>query len=480
MRIGKRAPLMWLAWTLKLHLGRRASVAFLLCVATAMALPGQTFTTLAVFADVPGAHCDHNGYCSPYAGLVQGTDGNYYGTTSGQSSVFQISPEGVLTTVYGFKGAPGVPDVYGGVIQATNGDFYGTTLRGGVQQDGSVFSVSANGALRTLHVFGGADGAAPFAGLVQGTDGNFYGTTSQGGPNVCPSTGTTCGTVFKITPGGKLTTLHVFDGSDGDYPVAGLVQGVDGDFYGAASGTIFKITSGGTFTALNSLTGGASAALVQGTDGNFYGITAGGGDNSAGTIFEITPTGVLTTLYSFCPQSGCPDGQSPQASLVQGTDGNFYGTTAYGGNPLCDSGCGTIYRFTTAGVLTTLHSFDRADGFDCFAPVVQRTDGNFYGTTWAGGGTSLISGTAYNLSVGLGAFVKTQTASGKVGARVTILGTALTGATSVTFNGTQAAFTVNSTGTAISTTVPASATTGEVQVVTPSGTLASSMQFRVR
>ena len=174
-----------------------------------------------------------------------------------------------------------------------------------------------------------------------------------------------------------------------------------------------------------------------------------------------------------------PDGQSPQASLVQGTDGNFYGTTAYGENPCVTADVADLPD----------HNGRRTDHyaqlrpclwFDCFAPVIHGTDGDFYGTTWAGGGTSLISGTAYSLSVGLGAFVKTQTASGKVGARVTILGTDLTGATTVTFNGTPANFTINSTGTAISTTVPTGATTGEIQAVTPTGTLSSNVQFRVR
>jgi uncharacterized repeat protein (TIGR03803 family) len=218
------------------------------------------------------------------------------------------------------------------------------------------------------------------------------------------------------------------------------------------------------------------AALVQGTDGNFYGTTGNGGTNKQGTVFKITPSGTLETLHSF---DGA-DGSYPYAALVQGTDGNLYGTTHEGGandiNYLCPLGCGTIFKITPSGTLTTLYSFcsqaNCTDGTLPGAGLVQDTDGAFYGTTES-------PSTVYSLSMGLGPFVETQPPSGKVGAAVKILGTSLTGSTSVTFNGTAATFAVVS-ASEITTTVPTGATTGTVQVVTPGGTLSSNVPFRVK
>ena len=209
---------------------------------------------------------------------------------------------------------------------------------------------------KTLFTFNNTDGADPSAALVQGTGGDFYGTTVAGLFN--PD-----GTVFKISPQGKLTTIHNFDLTDGSDP---------------------------------------QAALTLGTDGNFYGTTNGGGANKTacgglgcGTIFKITPAGALTTLYSFCAQADCPDGASPGA-LVQGSDGNFYGTTYLGGT--CFSGCGTVFKITPNGALTTLHRFN-ATGDGGTSPyyqagLVQGTDGNFYGTTTQGGPAPLASAAA--------------------------------------------------------------------------------------
>jgi uncharacterized repeat protein (TIGR03803 family) len=231
-----------------------------------------------------------------------------------------------------------------------------------------------------------------------------------------------------------LTTLHSFDGTNGRNPYA------DG--------------------------------LVQGTDGNFYGTTFNGGANGHGTMFKITPGGILTTLHSFHGTDG--NGTSPQARLVQGTDGNFYGTTSIGGG----HNKGTVFKITPGGTLTTLHRFHGTDGSYPYAGLVQGTDGNFYGTTLIGG-ANLNDGTVYSLSAGLGPFVETRPVCGKVGAAVIILGYNLIGTTDVSFNGTAAAFTVVSS-TEITTTVPDGATTGKVEVTTPSGTLTSNVNFHVR
>jgi len=340
------------------------------------------------------------------------------------------------------------------------------------------------------------DGAEPYAGLIQATDGNFYGTTQGGGMNEA-------GTVFKITPSGTLTTLYSFchktHCKDGATPGSRLLQATDGNFYGTTlnggtqkSGTVFKISADGRLTTLYSFCSQANCedgsetdgGLIQATDGNFYGTTASGGAHaSGGTVFVITPSGTLNTLYSFCSQGpDCTDGRAPEAALVQATDGNFYGTTAGGGT----NGAGTVYELTPSGSLTTLYSFcsqtDCTDGSEPFAGVIQGTDGDLYGTTFAQVAINSRQqqyGTAFSLSVGLNPFVEIQTTSGRVDAAVKILGNNLTGATSVTFNGTVAKFTVISQFE-IKTTVPEGATTGFVQVETPSGALTSNVVYTVK
>jgi uncharacterized repeat protein (TIGR03803 family) len=231
--------------------------------------------------------------------------------------------------------------------------------------------------------------------------------------------------------------------------------------------------------------------LVQASNGNIYGTTSSAGANGFGTIFEIATAGALRfkTLYNFCSQSNCADGQNggnvSQPALIQATDGNLYGTTPYGGNTTSgvnSNGWGTIFKITPTGALTTLYTFCQVsgcpDGGEPYGGLVQDTNGTFYGTTTVGGANSPGDGTVYSFSVGLGPFVETRPTSGKVGAAIKILGTSLKGATSVTFNGTAAAFSVVSSSE-ITTTVPTGATTGTVQVTTSNGTLSSNVNFRV-
>ncbi len=449
----------------------------------------QTFSVLVNFHVSDGAN--------PTAGLVQGLDGNLYGTTTyggtGAGTVFRMSTAGELTTIYSFCERSKCPDGEGpnsNLLLATDGNFYGVTQGGGAYNAGTVFRITSAGVLTTLHSFDTTDGIGPLGGLVEGLDGNLYGTTYQGGANGL-------GTVFKITPAGALTTLHSFAGTDGTEPVGTLVQGLDGEFYGVTYsggtylyGTIFKITSTGTLTTLHNFADDTDgyypdAGLALGNDGNFYGTTlvpgAGAaptsGPNAAyGTVFKITPGGSLTTLHSF----DFSDGANPSAALIQATDGHFYGTTALGGT----TDNGTLFRMTTGGSLTVLESFYPKDGTIPSASLVQATNGAFYGTAYQGGADHTCNtsdggcGTVFTLSVGLGAFVETLPTSGKIGLPVKILGTDLTGTTSVTFNGVPATFTVLS-ATEITTAVPSGATTGPVQVTTASGTLSSNVRFRV-
>jgi len=467
------------------HRWKTACAIALLCTAAVIASPAQIFTNLVNFNGT-------NGVYPYYMALVQGTDGNLYGTTFGGGAnsggtVFKVTPTGTLTTIYSFCAEGGCTDgynPYAGLVLGTDGNFYGTTYAGGANDNGTVFQITAAGALTVLHSFStNVDGAFPYSALIQATNGDFYGTTTEGGSN-----GTVFGTVFSITAQGTLTTLYNFPNG---YTTAGLVQATNGDFYGTTfdggtnhSGTVFRITEGGRLKTLYnfcSQTGcpdGANplAGLIQATNGNLYGTTyqgGGGGGSGDGTVFSITPGGAFNTVLSF-EGSGA---SLPYAGLVQGNNGVFYGTTENGGN----GGNGTVFSITSEGTLTTLHTFSiAAGGYFPYGGLLQATNGTLYGTTVYG--TTVENGpndgTLFSMAVGLHAFVKTVPTSGEVGAAVTILGTDLTDATGVTFNGAAAAFTVVS-GSEITATVPMGATTGKVKVTTPSRTLTSNVSFRV-
>jgi uncharacterized repeat protein (TIGR03803 family) len=462
-------------------------------ISVAIALTAQTFTTLADFDGSDGAGPD-------LLSLAQGIDGNFYGTThlggtyGDLGTVFQVTPAGTLTSIHSFDSTFD-GNSYGGLILATDGNFYGMTAN---ETGGTVYEITPSGTVTTIFYFctpsyaGGttcADGALPADTLALGSNGNFYGTSEHGGAN------DNNGTVFEVTREGVLTTLYSFcaqaNCADGSYPIAGLVQGNDGNFYGSTYsggangnyGTIFKITPTGRLTTLHSFSGidGSfpSGNLIQATDGNIYGMAYSGGAHGDGTIFKISAGYVFQTLYSFCAQANCNDGANPYGGLYQATDGNLYGTTSAGG---ASGNYGTVFQLTTDGALTTLHSFEKTDGSEPAGSLVQATNGILYGTTFQGGpectGAPQGCGTVFSLSMGLGPFVKSVPAAGRLGAKVGILGNDLTGASQVTFNGIPTQFTVES-ATLIVTHVPAGATSGTIQVMLPGGMLSSNVPFYV-
>jgi uncharacterized repeat protein (TIGR03803 family) len=477
----------------KLKWWKTGGAVCVLCAATVITSSAQGFATLHSFDNTGGAH--------PKAAMVQGIIGSLYGTTvdggtNGDGSVFKITSSGTLTTLYSFCSQSGCADgkyPEAGLIEAIDGSLYGTTDAGGPNNAGTVFRISPSGRLTTLYSFcsqsGCADGKYPEASLVQGDNGSLYGTTDAGGSN-------DAGTVFKISPSGTLTTLYSFcsqtNCADGKYPEAALVQAPNRTFYGTTvaggangeGGTVFKISSSGTLTTLYSFCSESDCtdgkypevALVQDASGSLYGTTDAGGAYDAGTVFKISPEGELITLYSFCSQPNCADGEYPEAPLVLGTNGFLYGTTDAGGA----NGYGSLFGISSSGGLRTLYSFcdqtNCTDGKYPEAALVQDTNGGFYGTTYSGGTNNF--GTVFSLTVYLAQFVETLPTYGAVGMPVVILGTNLSGATSVTFDGTAATFTVVS-HSAIKTAVPAGATTGTVQVVTSGGTLSSNVPFRV-
>jgi uncharacterized repeat protein (TIGR03803 family) len=357
---------------------------------------------------------------NPQAALAQASDGNFYGTATGggvgigsggNGTVFEIATNGAFAAVYAFPGANDGQNA-NAMAHGSDGSFYGTTYSGGDNGYGTVFNITTDGTFTSLYSFtGGYDGGNPSAALVQGSDGNFYGTTENGGDNYD-------GDVFQIMPDGTLTSLYSFTGgNDGSGPQAALVQGGDGSFYGTTpsagangDGTVFKITSNGQFSTLYefgsveqvinvtsytnvnycgitnitystnymALDGSSPNGLVLGFDGNFYGTTSGGGTYGNGTVFQITPNGSFTSLYSF---TGGNDGSSPLTSLVQGGDGNFYGTTQYGGT----YGYGNVFQIMINGTLTNLYSFTGDTDGSSPSSLLAGTDGNFYGTTQYGG-----------------------------------------------------------------------------------------------
>jgi len=408
-------------------------------------------------------------------------------------SVFKITPSGALTIGYYFNvtppGSPYTP--FGGLTLGTDGSLYGTTTSGGTFNEGTLFKMTASGTLTPLYNFGTCkypckDGIYPKAPPVQFADGNYYGTT----PNA--NDGTDTGVVYKMTPAGKFTTLHAFDFSAGYNPHAPLIQGADGNFYGTTTlggktalstcvvrfasptcGTVFKMTPAGKVTFIYEFdkTDGAGpiGPVTQGSDGNFYGTTSEGGTSGFGVVFKVTSAGVLTILHNF----NGTDGQTPDAGLVQANDGNFYGVASAGGT----LGYGTIFRITSRGTFSVLYNFENTHGATPEVTLFQHTNGILYGDTTSGdthGG-----GVFYSLNIGATEFARLQSTSGRIGTSVSILGQGFTGTTAVSFNGVNATTFSIKSNTYLTTNVPSGAKTGTVTVVRPSGSLTSVQQFKV-
>lgn len=468
---------------------KQFSAAILFCTLVAIASSAQTLTTL--------LHFDGTNGQDPSA-VIQGYDGSFYGTTrlgglNNSGTAFQLTSTGTLITLYSFCAETNCTDgkePLNGLVRATNGNFYGTTSVGG-QGFGTIFALTPKGKITQLYSFcqglGCPDGNEP-NGLVQVANGNLYGTAEFGGKY-------NHGTAFEMTPGGALTIVHTFHGgTDGINPAGSLIQAADENLYGIAlsgTGALFQMTPTGTVTKLHSfglVAGGYEPNQpIQSPDGSLFGTTVYGGVQNnqpcegCGTVFRMSPTGKFTTLYTFCSQTNCADGLFPDAGLVLGSDGNFYGTTNYGGNA---NNAGTIFKITPQGVLTTIYTFceqtDCTDGSYPEAALLQATDGDFYGTTSAGGTGGINGpGTVFRFSTGLGPFVKLARSSGKVGQTGGILGQGFTGTTGVFLNGTPATFAVVS-DSVIEATIPAGATTGFITVATPAGTLTSNVVFRVQ
>ncbi len=462
------------------------AVAIALTFSLAVCAQAQTYTDLANFNGTDGS--------LPAGSVTQATDGNFYGVTyyggaNKKGSLYQVTPSGTITSIYSFCSQSNCADGENPAtapVLGSDGNLYGTVWAGGGSTNGGIFyKMTLGGEITILHTFcttsACLDGDAPFAAVTLAGDGNFYGTTFFGGEFKG-------GTLFKITPAGVLTVLHSFcaqancaDGSSSD---SAPIQASNGNFYGATQGggvdevgVIYEMSPTGAYKVIQNFCYGALYGCpmgsvptrpVQDANGNFFGTTTFGGSYNSGTVFEITSAGQDIVLHKF-ELSGSID---PSAPMIIANDGNLYGVAV--NNSFNDNNSyGSLFEITPAGVFTALSSnYDSLNG-----PILQATDGNFYGTTAFGGGVDNY-GTVFKLSTGLSPLVKTVPVRGTVGTNVLILGNNLTGSTSVTFNGVEAAFTVES-DSYIKATVPKGATTGMVSVVTPSGTLNSYPQFAV-
>jgi uncharacterized repeat protein (TIGR03803 family) len=356
-----------------------ASASVALAVISDPALtPGVLLTNIYTFTDL----LDGSGP----VGLTPDGAGNFYGMqeyggSGGYGGIFEFTPAtGAFTELYAFNYGTDGAYPYAPLVLGSDGNFYGTTSTGGQSGCGAIFSFSPAGNLNVLDNFTVADGETPLASLVEASPGLFYGTTHYGG--------TGYGVVFSVDSSGSFTVVHAFDYNDGSGPWGGLVQAGDGNFYGTTryggsnnDGTIYRIDPSGGFESLFSFVGGNGSSpcgnLVQGLDGKLYGRTYDGGAYNQGTVYSFTTNGVFQSLFSFDGTNGA----NPFPSLIAGNDGNLYGLTESGGT---NGGDGVIYEVTPSGAFDVVARFSGLNGVRPFAPIVRGEDGDFYGTTYSG------------------------------------------------------------------------------------------------
>jgi uncharacterized repeat protein (TIGR03803 family) len=517
------------------------------------------------YQDLYDFNCNTGG-CNPFDSgqLTQGPDGNLYGTTTGDNSsgfgtIFMVTPAGVYADLVQFNGTNGARPL-GGLTLASDGNYYGTAQSGG-KGYGTVFRFTPPSTIKVLHTFNFTDGDSPeappveakdgnlygvtysgktyriklpagtfkelphttpgftFDPLILASDGNLYGTTFNGGPG-----GSGPGTIFRMTTVGAITTMHNFTGTggDGSFPDSPLVQAPDGNFYGTThdggannSGEVFKMTLSGTVTTLHSFDaysgsfqtnndgGGPVAGLLAASDGYLYGGNSLGGTLGNGTLFQMTTGGSFTKLYDF--GASLESGPSPYATIMQHTNGTYYGLTNAG---FVSDGTGNFYSLTPLSRISTVviegpvwlkpggpveilgnnlteavnvtfggvaAQFQLGNDTHLQANVPSAAlDGNIVVTL--SGGQQINSQTAMHI---LPVITNLDPVSGPVGTHVGIVGGGFTGTKKVTFGGVKAtSFTVVNP-TLIHATVPAGAKTGKVGVVTPNGAVVSKLKFTV-
>ena len=356
----------------------------------------------------------------PVMGLVEANDGRLYGAAGGgayqNGLIFSVDRSNgafiVEHTFAGWDGAqyPEGRNARSRMIQGRDGKLWGTTVQGGRANGGTIYTFDpATRTFTSVHhmapLAGGRypEGYYASSGLIEGIDGNFYGVASGGGP-------LNGGTIYRVTPAGVVSVIHAFDNNRGEgvSPIGELLQTSDGRLYGTntlgwpnGGGVLFAVETDGSHFEVRHVFSAVPASpwsnVVKGSDGNLYGASAGSG---RGVIFRILPDGTYQVLHAFLAS----DGWSPEGGLVEGPDGNFYGTTVFGGlNDL-----GTIYRITADGRFTLLHSFAALDakcncypeGYHPRSTLVLASDGNLYGTATHGGLSVWGYGTVFRITPG--------------------------------------------------------------------------------
>jgi uncharacterized repeat protein (TIGR03803 family) len=351
---------------------------------------------------------------------------------NGCGTVFKLSTSGAESVLYSFKGTPDGQNAKGGVVERS-GVLYGTTQGGGKYGGGTFFKITTSGKETVLHSFGNPGYYGPYAGVIYvAANDMFYGTTLDGGTGTCGTSGLGCGTVFSVTPSGKETVLHSFQGGqDGHFPTGSLLYS-NGKLYGTTElggggggslcgssdpgcGTIFSVSTSGTEKVLYSFTDGADGAYPDGglidVNGTRYGMAGGGGgggcSGGCGTIFSLSASGAFDAIHSF--QGPPNDGASPWGNLTN-VKGVLYGTTDQGGaSTACavvsgTTGCGAIFRVTTSGKEDMLYSFEGSPDGAWANTTLLYMKGVLYGTTIFGGSGSCTRaagngcGTVFSLS----------------------------------------------------------------------------------
>jgi len=376
----------------------------LLTVVAAHSAEAQTYTVIHSFAGETSDGSD------PLGGLVEDSGGNFYGSTAhggayNGGTIFKLDNTGNESVLYSFAGKSDGNLPQGTLFRDPSGNLYGTASEGGTGSCacGTIFELDTSNKLTALHTFqGGSDGSQPSGGLVS-INGVLYGTTQFGGNAGCSGSGG-CGTIFKVTKGGKETVLYSFTGAADGFEPSGLIRDADGNVYGVTIagagnfGTVFKLDSANHFSVLYTFTGGAdgggpSGRLIRDVNGNIRGVTQSGGNSTCqcGVIFRLDAAGNFKVLHTFISRD---NGAEPLTGPLDDA-GTLYGTTGYGGDLNClvqGTGCGVLYVIGETGTYSVLHRFTA--GGDGELPASQLTlgaDGSIYGTT-AGGGSNTTCG----------------------------------------------------------------------------------------
>ncbi len=326
--------------------------------------------------------------------MIEDSSGDFFGTTEyggafGDGTVFEMAAgSGTVTILASFNGTNGANPL-AGLVEDSSGNLFGTTNGGGASGDGTVFEVVAgSGTITALASFNGTNGANPYADLIEDSSGNLFGTSFSGGASGD-------GTIFKVAPGsGTITVLASFNGTNGANPLRALVEDSSGNLFGtttfggaSGNGTVFEVAAGSsTITTLASFNGtngsNPQATLVEDSSGNLFGTTYAGGASGDGTVFQLAAgSGTITTLVSFDGTNGA----NLEAGLIEDSNGNLFGTTVLGGT----SNDGTVFKVAASGgTLTTLVSFNGFNGSEPEAGLIEDSNGNLYGTTYEGGAAS--------------------------------------------------------------------------------------------